>query len=110
MITRRSALFGLGAALCAPAIIRTPGLLMPVRAVAALPQPPAFAPLKTEGVIVPFRDQLWIIPADVVSSLGNGSVERGTQVLDALVEQHRNNRNADILYIAKLKSRMFASS
>jgi hypothetical protein len=31
MLTRRGLLAGLGVALCAPAIIRTPGLLMPVK-------------------------------------------------------------------------------
>ncbi len=36
MTSRRNFLIGLGAALAAPAIIRTPGLLMPVRKVLAL--------------------------------------------------------------------------
>lgn len=35
MTSRRAFLLGLGAALAAPAIIRTPGLLMPVRKLAA---------------------------------------------------------------------------
>jgi hypothetical protein len=35
MTSRRAFLLGLGAALAAPAIIRTPGLLMPVRKVVA---------------------------------------------------------------------------
>ena len=37
MLDRRGFLSGLAAALCAPAIIRTPGLLMPVKAVKGAP-------------------------------------------------------------------------
>jgi hypothetical protein len=39
MIPRRGLLAGLGALLAAPAIIRTPGLLMPVKAVVLTPSP-----------------------------------------------------------------------
>ncbi len=37
MISRRNFLRGLGAALAAPAVIRTPGLLMPIRALVTDP-------------------------------------------------------------------------
>ena len=52
VLSRRNLLFGLGASLAAPAVIRTAGLLMPVRAIQKSTVGFGLVPVKLEGGVL----------------------------------------------------------
>lgn len=79
MIGRRSFLLGLGAAVCAPAIIR-PGLLMPVKRV-VWPDGVVLNAVAHPGGPIPIsRLREMLLPGLIEIALGEGGASRGLQI------------------------------
>ncbi len=94
MTLSRRSLFGGLIALAAPAIIRTPGLLMPIRAIRKPPLLPSFVP--TIGQ--------YLIPANLVKQIGQGNSSAG----HAAIEQYLKVLNDDIAKNLKRHGSMVA--